>query len=180
MGYADWAPPRAVRGFFVFAGGHDGRCVLEIDDRPGHLLSVAAPSGPPAEHPWLHGVSRDPAHEHALRQLVGASDGFLDFCRRLVAAGYDLLGNGGELFEIEGGPRRIERDGEVVGVLFEGVGHPSTLTWQPELGELLAGPTVVTAYREGDAEGLLAAARDADSVAQVVERLASAGYRVVG
>lgn len=172
--YADAAPPREVLGFWIFAP-HDG-AVMEIEGRPGNLISMAAPSGPLATHPWLHGVSRDPAHEHRLRQLVLASSDFHDFCLRLIGAGYDLLGNGGELFDIEGGARRILMEGAVVGVLFEGVGHPSTLSWQPVDGELIGGPAVVTAYDEGHAEALLHAGRPAESYGQVVERLERAGF----
>lgn len=174
--YADAAQPREVLGFWIFAPG-DG-AVMEIEGRPGNLISLAAPAGPMATHPWLHGVSRAPAHEHALRQLVLASASFREFCERLVGAGYDLVGNGGELFDIEGGARRISMDGAVVGALFEGVGHPSTLGWQPADGELLSGPAVVTAYDEGHAEALLHAGRPADSFAQVLDRLERAGFAV--
>ena len=172
--YADLAPPREVLGFWIFAPGEGA--VMEIEGRPGNLISMAAPSGPLATHPWLHGVSRDPTHEHALRQLVLASSDFRDFCLRLVGAGYDLLGSGGELFDIEGGARRILMEGEVVGALFEGVGHPSTLGWQPADGELIGGPAVVTAYHDGHAESLLHAGRPAESFGQVVERLERAGF----
>lgn len=174
--YADWAPPRAVRGFWVFAAG--GGAVMDIEARPGNLISVAAPSGPLATHPWLHAISRNPMHEHALRQILLASADFDDFTARLVAAGYDLLGNGAELFDIEGGARRIQRGATVVGALFEGIGHPSTLRWQPEDGALLEGPAVVTAYVDAHAEALLGAVRGAASFDDAVSKLALADYSV--
>lgn len=172
----DHVATRAVRGFWIFASGEGA--VMEIEDRPGNLISMAAPSGPLATHPWLHGVSRDPTHEHALRQLVLASADFGDFCHRLIGAGYDLLGSGGELYEIDGPARRIQRGAAVVGALFVGIGPPSTLSWQPPDGELLSGPVAITAYDEGLAEALFASNLDASSVEEVVSRLQRVGFSV--
>ena len=171
-----WEPSRAVLGFWVMAAG-DG-AVMEIEGRPGNLISLAAPSGPLATHPFLHGVSRDPKHEHALREILLKSSSFHDFCERVVAAGYDLLNSTTELFEIEGAARRIQLNDVRVGALFEGIGAPSTLTSQPSDDAPTLGPAVITAYDTAHAAALLHAGAAGGSFAAVLDRLQQAGFSI--
>jgi len=166
---------RDIRGFFVFSGK---RCVMEIEDRPGNLISVAAPSGPLATHPWLHAISRDPTHEHRLRGLVAESADFDAFCDRLVAGGYDLLNNAGELFDIESGPHRVTRAGIVVGALFAGAGQFSTLLWQPEDGQLVSAHAVLTVYDRDHAVGLFEALDAGGTYEEIAARIVRAGFAI--
>lgn len=168
---------RETRGYFVFSGE---RCVMEVEGRPGHLISMAAPSGPLATHPWLHAVSRDPAHEHRLRGLVLDSSNFEEFCDRLVAAGYDLLSNGGELFDIESGPRRISIEGAPVGAIFRGAGQFSTLSWQPEDGFHLFSSAVVTSYDNAHSVPLYEALDAGGTYEEIEARLGRLGYALDG
>lgn len=168
---------RDVRGFFVFSGG---RAVMEIEDRSGNLISMAAPSGPLATHPWLHAISRDPTHEHRLRGMVAESADFDDFCGRLVAGGYDLLNNASELFDIESGPHRVSRAGAVVGALFSGAGQFSTLAWQPEDGQLVFGQAVLTVYDREQAVTLFEALDAGGTYDEIAARITRAGFTIAG
>ncbi|MCA9515103.1 MAG: hypothetical protein KC635_09195 [Myxococcales bacterium] len=170
---------RAVRGYYVYAGTE---LVLAIESRPGQLLSVAPPpeSGwTPPEHPWLHAASRSPEHEHRLRELVLASDDFEDFARRLVEAGYDLTHDETEIYDLEGGPRRVERDGAVVGVAWQGAGVFCTLSWQAEASEEVHFFHVaLTAYDDDDAGELREAATESGDFAAFEQALSAHGMRL--
>lgn len=168
---------REERGYYVYAGTD---CVLSIEDRPGQLLSVAPPGpsgGAPPDHPWLHAASRGPEHEHRLRELVLASDGFDDFTKRLVGAGYDLTSDETEIFDLEGEPRRVKRGGAVVGVAWEGAGVFCTLSWQAARSDDARFEHVaLTAYDDGAAGALREAAQASDDFAGFAAALEARGF----
>ncbi|HEY3737244.1 MAG TPA: hypothetical protein VGL26_07345 [Jatrophihabitans sp.] len=66
--------------------------VLEVTDRPGVLLSTAAPppGGAPA-HPFLNAHAFDPFSEGELANIVWASQNYDDVLARLRDAGFSVV-----------------------------------------------------------------------------------------
>jgi len=91
-----------TRSFDVY---RDGRLALTIRDEPGTLRSTAPappaagpppPPGtpPPNAHPFLDGQAHDAASEGELGALLAQSDGFDDYVKALLDAGFDLAAEG--------------------------------------------------------------------------------------
>ena len=67
----------------------DDTLVLEVTDRPGVLLSTAAPppEGAP-DHPFVDARAFDPFTEGTLAGILGESSNYQDFLDRLTEAGF--------------------------------------------------------------------------------------------
>lgn len=169
-----------VRAYHVFAGRDP---VLSVEGRPGRLHSMAAlPEGAVApEHTFVHGVSLNPQHEHALRQLLLASSDFDDFLDRLVAAGYDVAANNGESPFHLGKPVRLRRatDNHLGGALWPSEGQLSTLRWQPEAGAEHYSAALATAYAPELLDALRRVLRESAELDDVTEALGDQGWTVV-
>lgn len=165
--WRDPSPGRAERGFWIFAGKD---CVMAIENRPGQLISVAAPGpGGFVEHPWLHGVSRGMEHEHKLRQILLSSSDFDDFVNRLLIAGYDLANDGAEVYDITSAPQRFRRDGKLVGAFWGHPGPVATLWWEPADAPPLH--TLVTCYERASAPAILNALAASKDTLSFIEAL---------
>lgn len=67
----------------------NGVRVLEMEDRPGFLVSTAPPPPDgPVTHPWINAVALDMASEDELGTLLGESSYFDDYVARLRQAGF--------------------------------------------------------------------------------------------
>jgi hypothetical protein len=77
-----------VRSAQVFK---NGTLVLDVEDRPGVLLSTAAPppDGAP-EHPFVNARAHDPFSEGDLAAILGESSDYADFLGRLIAGGFEV------------------------------------------------------------------------------------------
>jgi len=164
----------ALRTYHVVA---DGRTALELELRPGHLYSMAAPPQgytPPA-HPFINGVSHSPMHEHVLRQHLLASADANDFLVRLVLAGFDIAHGAVSQWAFEGQPRRILRDGQVVGVLFSRMQGPLATLWGFD-DPTASRHTLVTVYSQAHAASLESALDATTSSDTLIAALTADGY----
>jgi hypothetical protein len=80
----------AERHWRVFDGD---LAILELSDRPGPILSTAAPppGGEPVTHPFLSATALDAAHEDRLHQLLTGSHSVDEFIAALQRAGYRVV-----------------------------------------------------------------------------------------
>ena len=162
-----------------FAAYRHGVLTTTLEDRPGQLRSTA---GPPPEglpqHPFLHGSAYDTLSEHELGTLLGASHSFDEYLSRLIAAGYDIASLEPPLPRLLRGGLRLYAADELVGVVWGRAGQLSTLTWQPQAGELQFPHATVTVYRQDRFEqlrDLLAATASWD---ELREALVAGGYQL--
>lgn len=172
-------PGRAVRAFHIC---YQDMVVLETEGRAGRLHSMAGlpEGGTSPEHPFLHGVSRDPMHEHSLRQILLASADYDAFLAACVEAGYNVLSAHTDAFDVFDEPVRVRRDGRPVGAAWPIEGQFSCLWWQPEGDAETFSAAQVTAYDRDDAEALYAAAAAAASMEELGELLTARGYQLTG
>ena len=69
----------------------EGTRVLEMQDRPGFLVSTAPPPPDgPVVHPWINAVALDMESENELGSLLTESTDFDDYVTRLRAAGFTV------------------------------------------------------------------------------------------
>lgn len=65
--------------------------VLDVEDRPGVLLSTATPPpGGAPEHAFVNARAHDPFTEGELATVLGGSADYTDFLQRLQAAGFTV------------------------------------------------------------------------------------------
>jgi hypothetical protein len=167
----------SVATFHVCA---DGRSVLEVEARPGtlHSMGTPPPDWQPPSHPFLHAVATDPMHEHDLRDQLLASVDALDFLRRVVAAGYDLVDGTVSPWDLEGARRIRTRDGALVGAAFACAGPLATLTRSvPEVRERYEHATACV-YDEALLQAVREALAGSDSYERFGARLADLGLRL--
>lgn len=76
----------------AFTVTKDGDTVLTFTDEPGPLMSSALPPPGfvPPENPFVTAQAHNVFHEHALREILDASESADDFVSRLEAAGYTV------------------------------------------------------------------------------------------
>lgn|GEM_PF-2391246 len=166
----------AVATYHVCA---DGRCVLQVEVRPGTLHSTAAPPPgwkPPA-HPFIHGVSIDPLHEHTLGQLLRQSDSAAGYLRRVVDAGYDLVDGAVDRWDLEGGHRRLydKATDELLGVVFPTAGPLVALGEQRQDDPPSFGHACGCAYVERALPILASALAETKRFEELLTRLRAAG-----
>lgn len=79
----------APRRFRVYRGRE---LVLELEDRPGPLISKPAPPPRPGQrpvlHPFLSAVAHSPEHEEGLRAILDASPDLPAFLAGLRRGGF--------------------------------------------------------------------------------------------
>jgi hypothetical protein len=141
-------PARKVRHFAVYK---NSRLVLKAEDKPGILLSTAAP-GPegPAKHAWINAQAYRSTVENELGALLRGSKNFDGFMGALLSNGYDL-------FSVDAGPlppsiregHRIADGNTLIAVVWDHPGQFSTLQQQPEVGSLNSGVASMVVYAAG-------------------------------
>jgi len=151
----------------------DGRSVLELACRPGTLHSSAAPpegwTAPP--HPFIHGVATDPLHEHRLGTLLRESADALDFLRRAIAAGYDVVSGALDRWDLEGPSRRIVHGAAVLGCVWRMAGPFATLALEAPATLFVSPHALVTAYDDTAAPAIEAALHECADADDFVTRL---------
>ena len=151
----------------------NGRLVLSVEDRPGVLLSTAAPppTGAP-EHPFVNARAHDPFSEQDLATVLGSAHDYDSFLALLVQSGFDLSPSG----ELElGGAQRFHAAGEVAGCAWPRPGPIATLGAEPETGWRTA-VFALTCYAEEVPPGVLEVATSASSLSDLLEGVVGLGY----
>jgi hypothetical protein len=150
--------------------------VLIVSDQPGRLHSNASPPpGGPPQHPFLDGTALDALSESQLGKLLRAAHSFDDYLAALIAAGYDI-GSDDTLARSDPGPgARLADASGLLGALWQHSGQFTTLTHQPEPGQLIFAAAAVTLYREECGEDILKALSCVRTYKELVQVLRDQG-----
>ena len=158
-----------------------GRSVLEVECRPGTLHSTAAPpeGWTPPPHPFIHGVATDPLQEHRLGTLLRESSDALDFLRRAIAAGYEVVSAAIGRWDLEGPSHRVLDDaGAALGCVWQVPGPFATLALEAPEHPYLSPYSLVTAYDDASAPMIEADLRAAADATEFVARLGARGWKL--
>jgi hypothetical protein len=148
-----------MRSFGIYRGRW---LVLMVEDRPGLLLSNAAPppEGAPG-HPFVSLRSTDPFAWSQLEPILDAATSFDDFLARLISQGFDVAARTD--FQVADAQRIVDGD-QVLGCVWDSPGPIATLEQPPAAGWTESPFVTLTAYPSPRSQQLLELARAAEGV----------------
>ncbi len=168
---------RATRHVAIYQGT---QLVLLAEDKPGHLISTAAPNpNGLVKHPFINAKATWAPAEHQIGGILNQCNSFDNFLETLIENDFNVFSTeqGTAPDEIEGG-FRIHEGEALIGAVNSHPGQFMTLKAQAIEGQNQSEVATMTVYEAEKALQLFSALEGAGSLEELVSRVENLSFEI--